>query len=190
MSPVIRISESTYELLQRLARPFVDTPDSVIQRLAEKELQGGEGVQSSNGRPRATRADEIQLDPESPGNLAHTRVRYARLGDHVIQNPNWAKLFRLAHAEALEELGSVASLRQVSRAHIREGRYESEGFSYLAGSDISVQGQDSNLSWQNSLRLAQATGLPVEVEFEWYNKEGAAHPGKAGRIQWEPVEEA
>jgi hypothetical protein len=187
MTPVIRISEATYELLQQLARPFVDTPDSVIHSLAEKELQNGGDAPSANGAQRARRSDEVTLDPEAPGNLAHTRVRYACLGDHVIQNPNWAKLFRLAHVEALEELGSVTALRQVSGAHIKEGRYESEGFSYLAGADISLQGQDSNLSWQNSLRLAQKLGLPVEVEIEWYNKEGAAHPGKSGRMRWDPL---
>jgi len=33
MSPVIRVSESTYERLKSLAEPFTDTPDSIIERL-------------------------------------------------------------------------------------------------------------------------------------------------------------
>ncbi len=33
MSPVVRISDSTYERLKSLAEPFTDTPDSTIARL-------------------------------------------------------------------------------------------------------------------------------------------------------------
>ncbi|HEX2094121.1 MAG TPA: hypothetical protein VHG28_17085 [Longimicrobiaceae bacterium] len=185
MSPVIRVSESTYERLQALAKPFVDTPDSVITRLLDLTPARAQSSQSGNGK-FARPNDAIELDPDAPGNLAHTRVRYVRFGDRVLEQPNWANLLRVAHAVALEELGSVAALRQAAGTNIREGRYESEGFTYLAGSNISLQGQDSNLSWQNSLRLARKLGVPVEVAFEWYNKESAAHPGKSGHIAWSP----
>jgi len=29
--------------------------------------------------------------------------------------------------------------------------------------------------------------MPVEVVFEWRDKEGAAHPGKTGMTSWEPA---
>jgi predicted transcriptional regulator len=40
MSPTIRISDETYRALQNLARPFEDTPDSVIRRLLEQAEAG------------------------------------------------------------------------------------------------------------------------------------------------------
>jgi hypothetical protein len=69
------------------------------------------------------------------------------------------------------------------------GSYSNEGFKYVPTGNFSIQGLDSNLAWASSVRLARKLGVPVEVEFEWYNKEGAAHPGKRGHILWQPEAE-
>lgn len=47
---------------------------------------------------------------------------------------------------------------------------------------------DANQSWQHTLRLAKKLSLPVQVRFEWHDKEAAAHPGKRARVAWEPAE--
>jgi hypothetical protein len=181
----IRISDETFELLGRLARPFVETtPESVIHRLATEALTGAP-VEHSTGRYEYEE-DIVELDPHIPENLAHTRILMARLGRDEIDRPNWNKLLRETHALAMERLGSLTAVRRVSSANMKEGRYEQEGYSYLPDSNISIQGLDSNLAWQNCLRIAKKLELPIEVEFSWHDKEGAAHPGERGRIRWSP----
>lgn len=179
----IRISDETFALLGRLARPFVETtPESVIHRLAAEALSG-----ASVDRPNVEYDEElVEMDPHVPENLAHTRVLIARLGRDEIDRPNWNKLLRETHALAMERLGSLTAVRRVSSANMKEGRHEQEGYSYLPDSNISIQGLDSNLAWQNCLRIAKKLNLPIEVEFSWYDKEGAAHPGERGRIRWSP----
>jgi hypothetical protein len=39
----IEVAADTYAALQRMARPFEDTPDSVIRRLLDREAQASNG---------------------------------------------------------------------------------------------------------------------------------------------------
>lgn len=184
--PTIEITPATYEKLQELGVAFVDTPETVIARLADAALAARAKAPVAPVVP-AKQSDLIELDPLFTGNLAHTRVRQARFSDREIEPPKWNNLLRVAHVEALKQLGSFAALNQVSSARLKDGRYEGEGFKYVPGSDFSIQGLDSNLSWSSSLRLAKHLNVPIEIEFEWYDKEGAAHPGKRGYMRWDPV---
>src|SRR5215212_6998551 len=183
--PTIEITPATYQKLQELGIAFVDTPETVIARLADAAL-AVRTKQTSEPSAATTASDLIELDPFFTGNLAHTRVRRASFAEIEIEPAKWNNLLRFAHVEALKRLGSFALLKAASSARLREGRYELEGFKYVPGADISIQGLDSNLAWSSSLRLAKKLSVPVEVEFDWYAKDGAAHPGKRGHMRWEP----
>ncbi|HEY0018008.1 MAG TPA: hypothetical protein VGC13_16960 [Longimicrobium sp.] len=184
--PQVEISDATYVKLQQLGVAFVDTPETVIARLADAALASQRA--GGNGAPvRDPVFSGIELDVFSPGNLAFTRVRRASFAGREIDRPRWNKLLRVAHIEAFRKLGSFSALSESSNARLRQGSYVNEGFSYLPEVDFSIQGLDSNLSWDSSLRLARKLSVPVEVEFEWLHKEGAAHPGKKGRLAWAPA---
>jgi hypothetical protein len=185
MMPVIRVSDTTYEKLQRLAKPFVDTPEAVIARLADAALSGA--VRPASEAPRTAVAIPA-VSPDTPGSLTHTKLRFAQIEGQVIHQPNWNKLSRAAHALAMTVVPSVEVLRNISDANIRVGRYENEGFAYLADANISIQGQDSIGAWQSSYAIAKELGFPIEVVVEWHNKEGAAYPGEQRRIAWKPAD--
>jgi hypothetical protein len=183
--PTIDISSETLELLKRLAVPFVDTtPESVIARLATDALEAEEAPRVGSGRVRPP--DLVEVDPHFAGNLAFTRVRRARFGAQEVEPPKWNQLLRVAHLQARKVLGSVQALADATSARVRAGAYSGEGFRPVPGGDFSLQGLDSNLAWASSLRLAKKLNRPIEVEFEWLDKEAAAHPGKRGHLIWEP----
>jgi hypothetical protein len=187
--PKIELSDTTYAKLQRLGTAFVDTPETVIARLADAALR----AQSQQNNPSSAQAlsstDIIELDPFFTGNLAHTRVRRATFADKEIEPARWNNLLRIAHLEALPKFGSIEALKEASSARLRKGKYELEGYKYVPSGGFSIQGVDSNQSWANSLRLAKKLNVPIEIEFEWYPKEEAAHPGKRGHMRWEPAVE-
>jgi len=184
--PTIEITQATFAKLQALGVAFVDTPETVIARLADAAL---EVVGKKRQQPAVVSPDPnvIEVDPLFTGNLAHTRVRRARFGDQEVEPPKWNNLLRTAHIEAIKSLGSFVALKEASSARLKEGRYEGEGFKPVPGANFSIQGLDSNLSWSSSLRLAKLLKVPIEIEFEWYSKEGAAHPGKRGHMRWDPA---
>jgi hypothetical protein len=182
--PTIEITATTFQKLQQLGVAFVDTPETVIARLADEALASRQ--LSTNPARLPGGPDLIELDPAYTGNLAHTRVRRARFGDREIEPPQWNNLLRVAHVEALHKLGGFAPLKEASNARLREGKYEREGFKYVPTGNFSIQGLDSNLSWSSSLRLARRLEVPIEIEFEWLEKEAAANPGKRGHILWDP----
>ena len=186
MAHIIALSDETYAALQALARPFIDTEDSVIRALAEKELERRSA--SPDGRTVALsgRPEVLRLEADAPENLTHTRLRSARVAGEPLHRPKWNGLVDHMHVLALKHLGSLDEVRRVSSANLREGKYEQDGYKYLPEADFSIQGVDSNLAWSHSLRLARALQVPIELRLEWRNKDGAAHPGEQAVLEWSP----
>ncbi|RLE48733.1 MAG: hypothetical protein DRJ18_01335 [Candidatus Methanomethylicota archaeon] len=187
MSTVIRIPEPIFIRLQALAKPFVDTPASVIGRLLDF-YEAHTGTQASSSThahtPTGVPNNLLQLDPDNPIDLHHTRVIEARFGDTAVSN--WNKLVYVAHRFAGAKTGSVEELCGVSISNIARGRRTDSGFHYFPDIDISIQNVDANAAWRNTLHLARKLDIPVRVVFEWRNKDRAANPGKKGVLEWKP----
>ena len=178
------MSTETYQKLQALAEPFVDTPDTVITKLVEQALAKQQEDKPGYRPPRSSNG--LNINPDA-ADVAHTRLLSASIGGKVLERPNWNKLTRQVHAIALASLGSFKKLEQATAANVREGRYEQHGFEFIPGANISVQGIDATSAWLNTLGLARTINLPIAVEFEWRKKKGAAHPGKSARMEWTPT---
>jgi hypothetical protein len=185
--PTVIISEPTFAKLKQISEPFVDTPESRIERLIDDELMR-RGV-PSNGNAHAPTIKEgiISQDPMSHDSLFHTRIISATIGGKELYRPNWNGLLDYLHVLALKHLGSFDALKRASASQIRQGRYEQLGFGYVPDGDISIQGVDANMAWDHSLRLARTIEVPIKLIFEWREKEGAAHPGKRGALEWAPA---
>jgi hypothetical protein len=184
MSPVITLSDEAFTKLQALARPFVDTPESVISSLADAELQRRNTSPNGNGL-RATGKDEFRrLNPDSPENLTHTRLLSATVDGRAIHRPKWNGVLDHLHVLGRQRMGSFEALRRASGANIREGRYEESGFRYLPEADLSIQGVDANVAWSHALGLARALQVPIELKLDWRHKDGAARPGETAVLQW------
>lgn len=184
MSHVITVSDDTFGKLQALARPFIDTEESVIVALAEAELE--RRAVSANGNGSLAGRTVLRLDPDSHENLTHARLLSANVDGRPIHRPKWNGLLGHLHVVAHKRLGSFDALRRVSTANLREGKYEESGYRYLQDADLSIQGVDSNLAWDHSLRVARAIEIPIDVRFEWRNKEAAARPGEEAILEWAP----
>lgn len=184
--PSIDISENTFKRLQALAKPLIDTPDSVIDRLLDhyEDARDGHGVRAANGGQDP--AAVIRFDPGQLPSLTHAKLRKARFGGRELPRPNWNELVRIAVEAGLDRFKSADELMRVTDARIVKGAKTDEGFSPLAGRGISVQGVDAHDAWRIAYGLARKLSVPVEVIFEWRDKEGAAHPGEVGATGWAP----
>lgn len=191
MCPVIRISDETFALLQQLAQPLVDTPDSAIRRVLERYLA------SLPTAPKPARADHGAAEDassstastvypaESAPNLTHTSFLSGSVDG--VQVTKWGFLTLQAHERALKKMhGDVARLIKDSRAHVRLGKHTDKGFLPSADGKYSVQAVEANKAWKVALELAKQFQFPIEVEFKWQDKEGAAFPGESGHMSWSP----
>lgn len=184
--PSVMLSEKSFNELKSLAEPFVDTPESLIAELISAEVQRRGKSIAIPGSPKSNGSSGRRLSPDTHESLKHTRLLAAAVGDREIHRPKWNSLRDYLHVVGLKKLGSFVELRKASGANIRQGKYEEDGYKYLPDADISIQGADANLAWSQSLRLARALGVRLQVEFEWRNKSDAAHPGEIGTIEWLP----
>lgn len=183
---MIDIPESTFARLQKHARPFVDTPASVIERALDALERTG--PKPATETPTAGASDKLlEFPANSAPNLTHTRVLAASFEGHSVQ-PKWNALLRHVHEVAFRRAGSFEALSKMTVARLHKGTKTEEGFQPLGGLGFSIQGVAANDAWRAILHLARALGSPVEVEFEWRAKEDAQHPGRRGRMAWSPAE--
>lgn len=185
MPHTISLSDETFAKLGRLARPFVDTPESVIAWLADSEIQR----RSANPGKGTTAPPDTVLrqEPDRHDSLTHARLISATVDGTELHRPKWNGVLDHLHVLAAKRLGSFTAVEAASDARLRPGRYEYEGFHYLPEADLSIQGLDANLAWDHSLGMARKLGVPIRVKFEWRRKKGAAHPGKLAIIEWTPA---
>ena len=182
MQTTLEISPHLFERLQKLAIPLVDTPATVIERLAD-HYEATAGT-PTNGTPAVSPNGVRRFDPVKPPDLLHTRVEGTFGGVHFRK---WNELVRLAHLEAFQKSGNFEALRTATSSQIRKGNHDGDsGFRYLPEIDVSVQGVDSRHAWTYALRLAQYTRKPLRVSIAWRNNDKAAFPGETGLMEWLP----
>ncbi|MBP1468624.1 hypothetical protein EYB53_023120 [Candidatus Chloroploca sp. M-50] len=183
MMPVIRIPDPLYKRLQNLAVPFEDTPITVIERLVE-EYESRQDKKSSLSS--ANDVEPQNFNPVEPPDLRHTRVIYASFNGEILRSPNWNGILDAAHITAYKQGLSPEALVRLTLSNAEKGEKTDNGFHFLPEISMSIQGVDANLAWRNTLHLAKHIKVPVEVHFEWRDKEGAAYPGEIGKFAWYP----
>ena len=177
--PDVVIEQSTFERLQRHARPLVDTTDAVVNRALDA-LEHREGSPACG---EGTGTAERSIDPRRLPNLTHTRVLNASLDGRSIAKPNWNRLLDRVLVLAKERLGTRGKLMRLCPARIVRGRKEDEGYHYLAEIDVSVQGLNANGACEALVAAVQGLGIALEVGFRWKPREGAAYPGEWARLR-------
>ena len=177
--PEITIQQSTFERLQSYARPFVDTPDTVIARVLDTLEQ--QSMEHPTDRRQVTRT-ERQLDPHALPNLTHSKVLEASIGGEPIAKPNWNRLLEEVLRRSMKRAGSFERLQQICPANMVKGPKEGEGYSYLSEIDVSVQGQAAKGACHAMVTTSKEFGISLDIGVMWRQKDGAAYPGERGRI--------
>lgn len=178
--PEIIIEQSTFERLQRHAKPLVDTTDSVLNRA----LDALESQENDAGSEQNDVAIERQINPRTLPNLTHTKILDASLaGQHVVR-PNWNLLLDKMLIRAMKQLGSLDELRQLCPANMVQGIKEENGYRHLAEIDISVQGMSANDACAALVAIAQSLRFDLKITFMWRPKEGAMYPGEKARMEF------
>jgi len=92
----------------------------------------------------------------------------------------------MAHRQAARKLKDLQALKSATLSSVVLGQKNDEGYHYMADINLSIQNVPANAAWKNAFHLARRCDIEVSVEFEWPEKEGAANPGKRGRLVWAP----
>jgi len=185
--PVVRLSDSTMEKLRPLAVPLEDSVDSLLSRLADAAHAGVPYKLPASTKHAAAKPQPPSLtNGERPHDLAFTRLVSAEFEGSELIRCNWNTLAKHVHEIAFKRLGSFEALQRATRARIRPGRYEEDGFTYLPEANLSIQGMDSNMAWDSCVSLARAMVATLSVELEWRNNPKAARPGERTRLSYRP----
>ena len=176
--PVVRLNDGTFDDLSVIARwTNVKSPVEAIELIVREKMDSLGLERDVDGAPR------VHTAGAAPG-LSFTRVLSATVDGRSLSPANWANLL-IATIEAVSRKLGVAGkeLSQHLQVRARPGRHEDEGFKFQERLGISVQGQSAQDAWKEVDRLARKYGVPVEVEFQWYDNPKASRPGQTGQFK-------
>jgi hypothetical protein len=182
MVPQINVSTSVFEQLKDLAEPFIDTPETVINRLIEHYHKTRD--QSKPSKPTGSDNNGLMHFPiDSPPQLKFTRVMSialdgAPLGKQLLY---WNALLFEVVQRASKKL-TPEKLRQALLVNYVDGEKSDSGYRYIPEAGLSVQGQDSNYAWKATAGLLKAAGMTIDIVFQWEPKDQAAYPGKTAHM--------
>jgi hypothetical protein len=179
----IEISDSTFERLQELAKPLVDTSDSVIVRLIDNyEKYKFTSITEDNVRLQYSTKT---FDCGDAPNLTHTKVVNAQLNGNTLGNKsNWNNLLSEAVVLAAGHCKTDEDLRRAIIINFVKGRKEDSGYHFLSKINLSIQGQSAGDAWKAIWHIVKRFHISIEVDFVWHAKPDAAFPGEAGRFIW------
>ena len=182
--PTVAIEQSTFERLQNYAKPFVDTPDSVIMRALDALERSELAPTVTVLRPSSATSDDLlSLGPNDPlPDLKHTRVLSAVVAGRAVR-ANWNNVLRHMLQLAASKLGSLDEIRRLCAVNLVAGEKEDEGYRYLAEAGLSYQGLNANAAATAVVALAKRIGVALDLDFEWRRKPQALHPGRRARLR-------
>jgi len=181
MPQQIELSDATFSRLQKLAVPLVDkTAEDVIKKLAD--FYEGEHAPPTMPSPKQAEDHPKRFNASAPPELTHTKLLSAKLDGTPLPKPNWNGLLFALARRTEDRLKNGEEANRLIIVNFVSGRKEDEGYRFIPEIGLSVQGQDANNAWRGACHIAKQLGIPLEVEFLWRNKEGAAFPGETGLI--------
>jgi hypothetical protein len=135
--PSITISDESYAVLQALAEPFVDTPDSVIAKLVQ--------AYRSPASPRQDQKPPSLRNPPSPNGV---RARRGEVTPRQVYREALLKVLRdaggeMETAKAVESVGKLLKdrLRPIDLAKLRTGEERWVNSIRFARKDLIDQGR-------------------------------------------------
>jgi hypothetical protein len=179
----IEISDSTFQRLQKLAKPLVDTTDSVIALLIDYyEKHKFTSAMESNFAPQYPTKT---FDCGDAPNLTHTKLVNAKVNGNALGNKNnWNKLLSEVVILTAGHCKTEEDLRRAIIVNFVKGRKEDNGYHFLPKVNLSIQGQSAGDAWKAIWHIVKRFDISIEVDFVWHNKPEAAFPGEAGRLIW------
>jgi len=128
--------------------------------------------------------ETLTFRPDKPPDLRFTKFINATFENQ--NQPNWNALVRCAVRLALQKNITLHKLKNLS-IPVQEGQKNNEGYVPLMDMNVSVQNVDASKAWSLALIIAKELNVKITVRFRWREKDGAAHPGKEGLLQWPQV---
>ena len=192
MMPQINVSQSLFTQLQTIAEPFVDTPESVIQKCVEFYLSNAKSTKAAGSAaeaPVATgEAGYMVVHPDAAPDLTFTRPMSIELEGKSFDkgslywNPLLFELVRIAGTKVKGD-----KLKEMLLCNYADGEANAQqGYRFIKEAGISVQGQAANPAWKTIHHLVKTLGLTLDVVFMWEDKPKAAFPGKTARMRYVP----
>ena len=176
----IEISDLTDARLKKIAKPLLDTYDTVIARLLD-EFDAHRAAQPKKpGEAIKVEGNIMHFDPKNPPPLRFTTLTRVVLNGEEFPKSDtyWNRLMDRMILEAGQAGHDAEEVYKILFVNRTLGEKTDNGFTFLPEVGLSVQGQDSNAAFRQAFQLAEKLGSSLAVWFHWQGNEKAAYPNQ------------
>ena len=184
MSPQVNLSNQLYAKLQSVAVPFVDTPETAIEKALDFYINK-KGSSDANAQSLVQNDIEMKVDPDNPPDLSFTRPMAIEVEGMSLSKGDlyWNPLMYKIIAMAAAKLGNTDDLKKILLCNYMDGPGKpGTGYHLVPGTKLSVQGQAANPAWKTIAHVAKKMGFTLDVTFVWESNPKAAYPGKTATM--------
>jgi hypothetical protein len=184
MTQCVELSDALFARLQKLATPLVDNFETLIARLADSYENNQQNLSQSTLSLESRQVEQIsrRFLAGSPPDLKHTKVLSIQIGGAPLHKATWNGLLFELLRRAKSYLQNNDDAQRLIIVNFVHGKKEDEGYTFIPEIGLSIQGQTANSAWRGAFHIARQLSIPIEVQFLWRDKEGAAFPGMTGRL--------
>ena len=169
--PKIQISPETFERLQKHGKPFVDTPESVINRALDALERSEKKPVSPAPDNTPTAAVERLIDPLRLPNMRHTKILDAKVAGAAVKKPSWNTLLKMMVRSAMKRGITCDEICRLYPISMVAGQKTDKSYKYLPDIDVSMQGQQAHRACRAVVKIAQNLGIALDIGFKWPNGE-------------------
>jgi len=180
--PMIDVSPAAFNYLKSLAEPFVDTPESVLERVIVQHRRFSESAVSpadSSGEPAGATLYRMSNIPP----MRFTRIEGAELDGKQLVARNWNTLIEELIRTCRAKGYVPEEIQKKLRANTANGRGAKHlGYRFIREVDFSFQGLDAQRACEAALELATDFVMHLTISFSWRQNDSAHRPGARAKI--------
>jgi len=180
---ILTISENTYRRLQEHAKPFEDTPESVIIRMMDfYEINQDSDRRYDAGliRDDGFEQKEISFSVDNLPGLSKTSISEVLVGGEFTSYRTWSGVLELLLVKTWQAVRSIRGLNSICPVlRIVSGLRSDDGYRPIRSIGISFQETDIKTS---CIAIdALASGMNIEVKVKFVRQPDAASRDQGGK---------
>lgn len=178
----IQISNELYRRFEKLGVPFVDTHESLMDRLISFGEIHSQSLQDQAKSGRVLSEQKLSFSFSEPPNMTHTQILSWKLNGKALRQKTWNNI--------IEELLCILHEQNIDILHqssvnVKKGNIRDKGYKHIPEIGVSYQGLSAEDAFRAIKEFSEKYKLDVSIRFYWRDKPNAQFPGTEAVITHE-----
>lgn len=169
----IQISNELYRRFEKLGVPFVDTHESLMDRLISFGEIHSQSLQTKAKTGQPLSGQKPRFSFSEPPNMTHTQIIYWTLDGETLKHKTWSSIVEKLLCVLHEKNADILHQNSVN---VKKGKSLDKGYKYIPKIGVSYQGLSAEDAFRAIREFSEKYKLNISIHFSWRDKPNAQFP--------------